>query len=763
MSALSYNDAPSAGSPVMVSAAGLPRILMGVTASWRPLAAGLVLLMTSAGVQAYGGWTVTNGVIAAPCPTGALSCGQTIQDNGFLMRKVTPGLGAAPYYQYIMTALDATGSPDVSPFAANGLGFANETIALANNTPNNFSGTTISQKTLIAESWLRPDNTEDRWSLVATAAGGMGVTLDQQVSQIDWSQGVAAPIELMSSRFRAKGLVAGGGGGVFFDLILTGSVNLGGSGVQKFQWQKDLQTGVTHTAGTGTPVLPGGSNGGDFTIYALGGVANQLYATWIGQTRTDTPAPAAFGQTAYTYYGTGYINGALTSVVNETRLTSLDSANPPSNINSYFAPNTFFNEAPDIAAPPAPIVQTAWVTPTDRAAARNDHVATPLALPSSGTGAGGPPMAMNDWTVTNGIITPGPCPLNMTCGETIAYDGFLQRAVYAADGTKYLQLIITDKNATGDPKVYPAVTTAAKAGETIALNPTWSVIIPPGPGPYPTPLVPARQPFVPGLLTFANETFIRPGSEGIANSMKLAAFTESAGTWHWITNYLGAPTYNYRLDYDSYIFSGGVQPLAISTVLNNGWAQGAGATPTLQIKQVLGLDGDPNGGARASNLFLGYKDGSQFDLTMAANGAKDYSFFAVTPRGQGQYFRVIEGGVQTTRHSAQTDPILVAGGTNGGTIDWLAGDSLSVLWWGGNSSGIYGVPGTGGSGFLSYTNLTTGERTSYSSTSRLKTPLVNPRDPAPLSDPPSSWAAPFNLPAPPAGSAFAWPGQNLSW
>ena len=111
--------------------------------------------------------------------------------------------------------------------------------------------------------------------------------------------------------------------------------------------------------------------------------------------------------------------------------------------------------------------------------------------------------------------------------------------------------------------------------------------------------------------------------------------------------------------------------------------------------------------------------------------------------------RQIDGGVQNTSHSV-IDPFLIPGGTNGGNIEWTAGDSLSAMWTWANYD-LYGPNAPNVNiGTVAYTNLTTGERTSLGSTT-----MINP---------PSPWADPFATPAPPSsvGGVIAWPAQDTA-
>lgn len=683
----------------------------------------------------YGAWTVNNGVIDAPCPAEALSCEDPILDEGFMVRKITmPAVyvagfeqsGPKSYFQYIMTDAGASGDPNNQPFEDGGLRFANETLSKASSAQHGSSY----QKVTIAESTMDANNLEDRWFQTSTAETGfrngpvnvtldlgMNIEFDQQVRQIDWSDPFN-PVETLNSTIKGNGNT-GGGGTINFDLIITQDVALD-PGVQKFQWLKDNRTG-NHIAGSGTPILPGGSNGGDFTTSGIGGVTNRMTATWIGQLVDDVALELSpFSFTSYKYNGTYYVNPpTLSSIFSTTELLSFTSANPPTNLNTYFSPNStanFWDATQDVYAAPAPITPTAWSNvAADYVTARNDHVANPL----SGTGGGGPPLDLSSWTVANGVISADPCGLALTCGTAMVDNGFYQREIIDGNGDRYFQTIITEANATGDPNVAPVYTTGGNAGS-----------------------------FNPGTMRYANESIISPTrGNGLSSRTQFAQGTEI-----WSEAQTGITYYPFVPARTT------ITPMAYSTTLNTGWAEGIGATPVMEVRQILGFDGSgANLGAALPGeaSFLGRRLGQEFNLTMASNGAKDYSMATVSydaPRPQLQYMRQIEGGIQTTSHDATIDPFLIDGGTNGGNITWAAGDTISASYgWSNYSVYAPGAPRVN-IGIVSYTNLTTGERTSLGSIDMGVPTLIDP----------------FADPAPPVwtGSGVnqvTWAGQDPTW
>lgn len=714
-----------------------------------------------AGAPAVDNWYVNNGDVTAPCPVDAIACEFTTVDNGFLMRKVimpstSKTRASDNYWQYLMTDPYATGTPGNDAFSPTGLSFSNESIIRTDN-----SGPEQIQKTMVAGSVMHPGDIEDRWSQVAyVTTPGYRVSFEEKMSQIDWSAGPDSPVVLFDSLHKAVGQRGTFGGVHEFNQILTQDIWQGPDMTQKFQYQVDNNPQY-HTAGVGTPILPpGGSNGGDLTIGSTTGVPLPLVATYVGQSvANDTITPSLFSYTGFR----SHLSHQRETTSNITELSSLKTANPlvfnfnrffnnPSSTDPLF-PSNVYSIAPNINTPAQAVTPTAWAVgpPVDIAvAALNDHAASQL---SGGAGTGGPPIEMGGWTVENGDIKMGPCPPTVICGPVTVGPGFLQREILViADGSIYFQLIVTDSGATGDTATAPQLSAAALSGERLTFAPVPnSRFVPP----------PPADPFVPGVLTFANETFIKQGGgNGVANRSQVLG-TYQTGT----AMYGGNQTtvgYNYMP----------ADGIAQRAVINTGWAQGSGAAPVIEIKQILGFDDfSTSNGSNFLNFligadrFLGWRAGSQFDFTMAANGATDYTVVSIPTqyKATGLYMRKIDGGVQTSNH-ALTDPLLIPGGTNGGNIAWDAGDTIQALWWGDSYNFYSGVTKNG---FTAYANLTTGERTSreqslsipygfWGGTSNQLRGAVSPNNPA-------TWVSPFDTPAPPSvsGDRIIWPGQPV--
>ncbi len=725
-----------------------------------------------AALPSLDGWNVSNGEITAPCPPQALACDYTTTDNGFLMRKVIMPSSSSRrpsenYWQYIMTDPGATGEPSDDPFSPTGLSFANESIIRADNISRPNASPSQSQKTIVAESIIDPvTNIEDRWSQVAYVdTPTMIVTFDQRLEEIDWSGGVGSPEVLFDSSHKVSTVIGSGHGGIKDrDQVLTQDIWQGTDLTQKFQYQVD-QTPAKHYTGTAYPILPGGSNGGDLPTGNFGTKNYPLKATYIGQILSANPlSPQLFGYTAFRNH---YSNEAQTTA-NFTDLTSLESANPAVNINRLFTendpaipPNTASNPllplysiTPNINTPAPLVTPTAWASgaPVDVAvAALNNNVANPL---SGGAGTGGPPIDLGGWSVGNGVIQLDPCPATVVCGPTIAGAGFAQREVRViADGSTFYQTIITETSATGSTAIAPQLTQAGMTAEVTRFTPIPSSIFEPPP---------PSDPFVPGVLAFADESFVKSGgSGGIASRAQTVIGRGNPGS----------PMYTNLGLIAGYIYPP-AEPMAQRISLNTGWAQGTGAAPVVEIHQVLGFDDQSTSSGSsypvAPGIFMGWEAGNQFDYTMAANGATDYTVVSIPSqhKASGLYMRKIDGGVQTTSH-ALTDPFLVPGGTNGGNIAWNPGDTLQALWWADYWSFFRGWTSNA---FTAYTNLTTGDRTSRAQafTRPNGAPFSRNRtDPPVTLNPPSPWVAPFDTPTPPSmpyasgyqGSTISWPGQ----
>ena len=627
-------------------------------------------------------WTVTGGAVSIACPANS-DCSEEVEDNGFLQRKVTDEFGNS-FYQHVLTEPGASGEPYSAandPFSANSLRFHDEHIIRTGiSTLNTGSGdrerraTQVVSKTFIAESEI-VDSVEDRFFQIngtnysGGGSGSWGNWAVQEISQIDWN-GVD-PVELMNTRIEYSGAAQFGmgvGGLVGIDMAVSQTIDLGDGGLQGFAYQADISsssgTRPSHTPDPLNPLLPGGTNGGDVTWGTGGGGFDSIRTVWVGQYNPAVLASPEFGMTIFRIQGNGGPD-------QETKLVSLEAANPPGPWHpDLLAQNGYFS-TPDLFASRSVVTPTVWATPAGLVGTK------PHETPAVGTGGNGPPIPLGGWTVSNGdIVLNESCPLGAVCGMPVTSKGFMTREVIIA-GITYIQTIITEKAATGNPNAEAIFDTALADFQTN------------------------------GYLAFTDETFVRKGGgQGLSGRNQHAEVTTVE-----VNNPF--PTF-YSWD-----------PFTYDTRINVGWAQGGAADPVLTLSQRLDSYNPNNAGVPSKVLQ------NSFDMAMLSSGAKDYTM--ISSHGYNtHYSRTIEGGFVDAGHVPDPfNPLLpdlgtawatnitgtgdVANGgwdyrtpTNGGDISWSAGDALNVTWVGSN----YRTPGGEiHQSATSFTNQTTGERT----------------------------------------------------
>lgn len=674
-------------------------------------------------------WSVSNGQINAPCPTGAI-CSDQNEDDGFLQRKVT--IGTETYIQHIVTEPGATGGPTSASnpaFSAGSLSFSSEE-SVGQGAAN---GLTHGQ-TNLAERTLLPSNREQRVVQNATMGDYGNGEIFQEVSELDVSDPLN-PVEIMKSTAWISGAfpdysVRATSDGPGMDSAFSQTIDLGNGGIQGFAHQQTPRPDHPYTPDPLNPLLPGGTNGGNIPVSTNG----YLYATWVGQYMPGITTPQNSGEFSVTTFRSF---DRSTSTPYETKLISTADANPPPwpatfidytpqwvldwialdptilndpilgpvlNGLSHQPIGDYFAQPADIKGPRPSVAPVAWATPTA------NFVPIPAATPAPPTGTGGPPVPLGGWTVTNGVITPTvPCPSGAVCGTPAISNGLFMRAI-TVGGVKYLQTIITESNATGDPNVKP-VTKSNAFTLPGYIDPSSGRFIPTG-----NPDTEAFQNN--GYLAYADETFVRIGADGIAGRQQFAS-----ANGHNPTLYLGT-----RVPTE-------IGPVIASTTLNKGWAQGGAGDPSM----IIGMDVQDyhrlTGSTYSTSGFL-----NTLDMSIAGNGAKDYTIAVnqSTTKISAFYSRTIEGGVQnSTRVADPLAPLLVGAGDNGGANDcttlipgvswvpatmncvgvsgsgsvdigWSPGDSLRATWIGSNYSH------TGGrtrQNTTAFTNLTSGERT----------------------------------------------------
>ncbi len=634
-------------------------------------------------------WTANGGVINATCPASAVCSAPSVVDDGFMMREVR--VGGYRYFQTILTDPGVTGNPASAPFSAGrgNVGFTSENFVrprLGNPEPgaspvdNAGSLNGFADKTEFVSSTMTSPTTEERvvhsaiyrmlWAADSAAESVSGlystinINFNQVISTVDYSG--ATPIETFKSGADLAWDV-----GRTYNLNLDQSLNLGTGEVQKFKHRDLAGAALTgsRVADPSNPLLPGGTNGGDFG-WALGA---EIAVTWIGQ---STSAGGPFGNTRYW--------GSTPTIPNQTTLASLTNPNPASWV-SVFGPAPVFNATavvlPAAALPPLTLPATIAAV-----------------APLSGTGGAGPPIAFDGWTVSGGSIAlTAACPVGAVCEILVTGDGFVQRSITTLAGHKYFQTIIAGANATGDPTV--AAFEAGSIGFSAAS---------------------------PGISDgFSDETFVRVGINGIAAKLDFAFDDRglySGGNWFDLAS------------------------LAYSSTINTGWAQGGAADPTLILSQAFNthaVPGPGGGGSYNPSTFT-----MSFNMKMLQDQSSDIAISHITDSTAtipiGFATRIIKGSLQTSAHTANPLNPILPKGTNGGDINWAAGESIQAVWVGGR----YEVPP------MAFTSLSVNRTTAYknlttgAATSSTEIAVNNDGTWPSLSPDPASWVNPFGPPAP---------------
>ncbi len=652
-------------------------------------------------------FTVTSGDITAlPCPTTGLppgatiTCGDlndpnTIVSDGMLQRRITlSGLtGAAAvqngtYIQFIITDPGVTGDATADPFTAarGNLFFTNEDFVKMN---NRTSG--ISEKQVIIDSQMNSPDLETRFVNISEYEFGAwantsGTTfpwikLYQQISQLDYSDYNAslAPDPTLIFDSTADILSNGNGFNDNIKVTLEQDVDLtvdgSGAGAQGFKYVKAV--GQYQTSSNPTdPMLPGGTNGGTVT-WSPG---DPVEALWIGQT-LDQGAfgnNTLFGFTKYTATdSSGFFPVELTS--------SLTSFTDTTAVNWDLLDPNIFGLPPVVPAVPVLVAATAAVAAPD-----------PIdpAVPA-GTAPGGPttpvtlPLNYYAWTVNNGVFSVDPCPATVTCRTPVVNEGGVFQRIVVVSGVEYMQTIITEEDATGDPN----------AAE-----------------------------FTAGSLAFKSENFVRLGlsgtNQGIASTLRIAQ--EDLG---YLTVTPGAlPSTAGQFVYN--------------TDLRTGWANGGPLDPRISIDQRLVVP-DTNFQHVSSFDYQFKLEQGETDLdkrmsirhvvgTVTGGNGFDNPIRFDT--------EVVQGAFQNTSNTL-AEPALLP--STGDTITWNPFDAVQVTWIGGE----YITPDGAGPSRInttSYINLTTGERAAATAND------VSPPAPEswvdPFTQPPPSYSTTYTPP-----------------
>lgn len=398
----------------------------------------------------FSGFTVNSGSISATCPVISgvdISCSDEVIDNGFLQRQVTitgGGSTSGTYLQFILTDPGATGNPSAAPFSASlgSIGFVNEEFVKMN---NNAAG--IASSLFIGASNFRTPTLEDRFVYTALynfgwaqSASSPWVTVHQDISTLDYSADPQNPEELM---YTTADIISNANGfNTNRDVKISQMVKLSDAttDVQKFRYtvldgfyqatchnSSDSTCGNPYPEVGPTPLLPGGTNGGDTSWDPF----SSVYGTWVGQSvDTGTGGGASsFGMTRY--------EGIAQVPVYSDTTTTLVSQTDPEAINWDYP-----------FGPPESLFDIRPVTPTQTTAPATPAGSVPTGVAASGSNPASLPIGFDAWTVSNGIISADPCT---GCGDAVVSEaGMFQRPI-TVGGVQYFQTIITGSNATGDP------------------------------------------------------------------------------------------------------------------------------------------------------------------------------------------------------------------------------------------------------------------------------------------------------------------------
>ena len=689
----------------------------------------------------FDAYTVNNGAISTSCPTltvGTVTCKPGVDDNGMLQREITvSGTGSVDgtYLQFIVTDPGVTGDAGAAPFSAarGSVNFSNEDFVKMNHRGDGIS----SRQTLISSNMLTPalearfvNQFDYRFGWAQTGTDPW-IHTTQDISQVDYSANPTSPTEVFSS---AADITSSGN--LFnsdLDIDITQYIDLTdtfGTGDQQFKYKK-VSGQYQATFNPTNPVLSGGTNGGNITWSPF----NSITATWIGQDLSAGGVPGG-GKFGYTKFA----NLDYLPTINNTSITNLTDNTPLIWPNSGplmqpFGPTPTLITAPLMISPTATITAATGLAPT---------VAAKSPLSAAPTGPGATLIPYNQWTVANGVYTLPPCPLGVTCGRIIVNEaGLLQRYVTIA-GIEYIQTIVTDTNATGDP-------TAAD--------------------------------FSVGSLAFKAETFVKTNSisgttaNGIANNIHIAEQDLAYKNVSPGISGSGAPLPT----------TGG--QFQYNIALKTGWANGGPLDPKIVVDQrELVPDNNFNHTSSMENTFHMERGATRADkkidistvvgtingidgptttspLTFADTTACMANFNSGVGLGfisasavpsctlvgttyQLSYYvpgsgfvdpimfntSIVKGDFQNTVH-AVTDPALL---NNGGNIAWSAGDAIQATW----VAGAYITSDPFGPAQISstsYTNLSTAATTS-------NTFVAGPPGTTPLPivvTGPDSWINPF--------------------
>lgn len=688
---------------------------------------------------AFDQFTVDEGDITADCPIGATfsggtvtGCQEGIASDGMLQREIFVEGGSleGTYIQFILTEPGVSGDASAAAFSADrdNLLFTNEDFILQHN-----RGGGIASSQRIIDSTFNEDETEEQrfdydleylYGWANDNIDNRWVHAIQRVSTVDYT-GID-PVESFYSF--ADILVDEGALDVpqpdpAARMLFSQGIDLtddDGSGVQKFQFEKQSDGFNNYTCSLATifdceVTLPG-SNGGTLTWDQF----ETITALWVGQeidsggtlgdttfglTRfenltdsteiraqslTDPEADSAY-PTAEDYAGTLPIPGAYTFAAVDTLSGNTDAWDP----------------VPDGVAEPVTFVNgMAEVDPTFEASAPVGLLPTVAAGSTvTDTTIVSAPLDYDGWTVAGGVFTlDEACPVEAdSCSAPIVNEGGMFQRMVVVDGVEYVQTIVTEETATGDPNAAD---------------------------------------FAANSLAFKNESFInRDEMEGIATRLHIA---QQDTSWRTDPPGDGLPESAGQFVYD--------------TEVKTAWAHGGEADPILAATQAFSVqDQDVAGGPDRSSYYeyFSIKRGetesdTALDMFMAQGNDPSDSLGEVAKPIM--HATSIRGGAFNDTSRTLADPDLLP--SVGGDIAWDEEDVIQATWVGGNYAVVAGQEAIVNS--VSYDNLSTGDRTQATLTNA-DDGITSSYDPEP-----ESWVSPFDDFTPTYDDPFTIPTLSSS-
>ena len=634
--------------------------------------------------------TVCPATVSNPGVIVEFVCSNETVDNGMLQRDImitVNNLGSGmitknSYIQSILTEPGVTGEGTANPFslARGSVNFVNEDFIRINNRGDGIS----SRQTTIESKFLDSGNLEDRLVLTQEFNNGWAgpgesslLSTQQSIERLDYSLDINNPTLIFSDSFD----ILADKGDLLVNTLIDAlqkvdlSDGAGNSDIQDFQFSRiggnyNQDSGKLWDSGTDGVFLEDGG----FDTFGWG-TFESVEALWIGQ---SIAANHKYGLERYTNYD--YEIAPSVTVEKTVRKHSFDNAEA-----TAWDKTQRFGTRETLSAGMGPTL-----APTNLAVFYPVYAVT--ADPFSGivgTGTSGTgidplladsvplPWAYDNWSVINGVFydlsgtSAVPCPLFAdNCSDPVVNsEGLYQRIIQVA-GIQYVQTIITDKNASGNPGA--ATFNGVGAGRTIAAD----------------------------ALTFRSESIVRldDAVQGIAANQYIAELDLSHLSTTNLSSTAGEFEYN--------------------TTLSTGWAHIDNARDArLTVDQrVAVFDNQSSASTSTENIFSMKVGDAAIDreIDIFSVAATD-GFLSQTFEYPIMFASSIRSGQfqHTNRTADDLNPLLDS--STDPDIGWLAGESIQSTWVGGAYITI--VPGDISTiSANSYTNLTTGARTSVAIT-----------------------------------------------